>query len=45
MSQDLGSKKLKLKWGDIRVWSRRDLMAIQWMETPTEGNFCHEWNH
>jgi len=35
MLQDLGPKKLKLKWGDIWVWTRCDFMVIKWMETST----------
>lgn len=35
MLQDLGPKKLKLKWGGIRVWTRCDFRAVQWMETST----------
>jgi hypothetical protein len=52
--QDLGHKKMKLKWGDIRVRTRGDLMTVVWRDKrdvhmltnihnpPAEGNFCDE---
>jgi hypothetical protein len=54
MPQDLGHKKMKLKWGDIRVRTRGDLTAVVWTDKrdihmltnihnpPAEDNFCDE---
>jgi hypothetical protein len=52
MPPDFGPKKLKLKRGDVRVWTRGNLTALVWkdrrdvymltnMDTlPPQGNFC-----
>ncbi|KAG8222524.1 hypothetical protein J437_LFUL004560 [Ladona fulva] len=54
MLEDLGSKTVRLRCGEICSWTRDDLTAIVWKDkrnmcllsnihnSPEEENFCHE---
>jgi hypothetical protein len=54
MPQDIGHKKMELKWGDIQVRIRGDLTAVVWRDkrdvhmltkvrnSHAAGNFCDE---
>jgi hypothetical protein len=56
MPSDFG-RKLRLKWGDIKIWVKGDLTALVWKDKrkvntltntycpPAEGNFCDEYGN